>query len=162
MYLQLHYIYSVVKKIPHQTKERRTKMAGVSLFGNFLKEKLKVKRMSLRELSRRTGIDVSNLSKMERGVIYPPKKKETLEKIAIALELEAKEKQHFFDLANQDNGMFPEDLDSIKENEAIPMLLRAIDNRKLRKEEIEKLVKMIIDENKWQGKKQDEIQRYYF
>ncbi len=123
-----------------------------TLFGKFLRELLINEKMSLRELARRTNIDASNLSKMERGVIYPPKKKKTLSKLANALNLNEENKRKLFDYAEQVNGLLPDDLQSIRQNEAIPLLLRAIDNRKLDYETTKKLVKIVEKENEWQGR----------
>ena len=85
-----------------------------NLFGKFINIKLKELKITLRELSRRCNIDASNLSKMERGVISPPKNRKTLEKIANALNLTKKESNYFIDLARQDNEMVPENLKYIK------------------------------------------------
>lgn len=123
----------------------------VTVFGEFLREQLIKKKMSLRGLARGTGIDPSNLSKIERGVAYPPKKKATLTKLAKALGLKGTEERHFYDLAALVNGMHPDDLEEIKENEAIPLLLRTIKNRRLTIEQTKSLAKLVAEENNWQG-----------
>jgi transcriptional regulator with XRE-family HTH domain len=127
-------------------------MEELRLFGNYLKELIYKKNMTLRELSRKSGIDASNLSKIERGVIYPPQKIETLQKLSKALDLEKSEHDKLIDLAALVNGMLPEGMITIKSNEAIPLLLRAIDDRQLTKEETEKIAEMIAKENNFQGK----------
>lgn len=127
----------------------------ITVFGKFLKNQLIIKDMSLRELSRKTGIDASNLSKMERGKIYPPKKKETLDNMAKALNLNKEEKQKMIDLAYLVNGMIPPDTMQLTKNDAIPLLLRAIGNRLLTAEETEKLAEIIAKENSWQDWKID-------
>ena len=123
----------------------------ITIFGEHLRELLVQSNMTLRELARRTGIDPSNLSKIERGVVYPPKKKETLDKMANAFSLERKSKRHFFDMAEQVHGLLPDDLKAVKENKAIPLLLRTIDNRRLSYEQTVELAKLIEKENSWQG-----------
>ncbi len=125
---------------------------GVTVFGEYLREMLMEKRMSLRELSRRSKIDVSNLSKMERGVVYPPQKRQTLIKIASAIELDEQQKQRLIELAALVNGMVPVDLSHVKKNKAIPLLLRAINNKKLGEEQVEKLARLVEQENSWQGR----------
>ena len=123
-----------------------------SVFGKYLRELLIVKKMSLREVSRRSGIDASNLSKIERGVAYPPQKRATLERLSRALDLTAEEQTQFFDLAAQANGQLPPDLNAIRNNRAVPMLLRAINNRKLTHEQVVRLKQLIEEEDEWQGR----------
>ncbi|MBA7550550.1 hypothetical protein ES705_43068 [subsurface metagenome] len=108
--------------------------------------------MSLRTLAKKTGIDPSNLSKIERGVAYPPKKKETLQKLAQSLDLDGDAERHFYDLAAQVNGMFPDDLELIKQNEAIPLLLRTIQNRRITYRQTMELANLVAQENNWQGR----------
>jgi len=126
--------------------------SSLTIFGEHLRELLIEHDMSLRELARRTEIDPSNLSKIERGVTYPPRKPATLEKMAAAFGLEGESKEQFFDLARQVNEMIPEGLESVKRNKAIPMLLRSIENRKLSYEQTRKLAKLVEEENSWQGR----------
>lgn len=127
-------------------------LAKRNVFGEFLQEMLIKQNMSLRELARKTGLDPSNLSKIERGVCFPPQKKETLEKMVKALGLNKVLKQHFSDLSRQVNSMLPEDLEDIKQNVAIPLLLRTIEKRRLTYEETIQLAKAVEEENMWQGK----------
>lgn len=131
-------------------------MAGetqkVKIFGDYLRERLIEKKMSLRALAKKTGIDPSNLSKIERGVAYPPQKKETLQKLAQSLDLDGDAERHFYDLAAQVNGMFPDDLELIKQNEAIPLLLRTIQNRRLTYQKTMELANLVAQENNWQGR----------
>jgi len=134
---------------------RRTEAKDVTVFGRFLTELMDRKDMTLRELSRRSGIDASNLSKMERGVIYPPRKPETLTALAEALELDEVEAMKLSDLAHLASGMLPESTTSLQEIEAIPMLLRAIDNQELTQEQVRKLAEIIEKENSWQGRLMD-------
>jgi len=122
-----------------------------NIFGDFLSEKLIEKCITLRELSRRTGIDASNLSKLERGIFSPPKKRETLESIAAGLELSSAEATELYDRADTAGGQFPGELSHIKENPAIPLLLRAVDNKQLTEEKIHELVALIEEENTYQG-----------
>jgi len=128
------------------------KAKNLSIFGDYLRQRLIDKKMSLRTLAKKTGMDPSNLSKIERGVAYPPQKEENLQKLATALELDQESTRHFFDLAAQVNGMLPDDLDDIKQNEAIPMLLRTIQNRRLTYDQTIELTKLIAQENNWQGR----------
>jgi len=57
------------------------------------------KKMSLRDLSKRSGVDHTTISGMEQGRIKPPKG--ALEKLAIALDLSEEEKENLSGLAAQ-------------------------------------------------------------
>lgn len=127
----------------------------ITIFGEFLTKQLIKNNMSLRELARKTGIDASNLSKIKRGVIYPPKKEKILDILATALQLNKKEKQKMIDLAYLVSNMIPPDTMQLTNNEAIPLVFRAINKRLLTKEETEKLAESIAKENSWQGRKVD-------
>lgn len=125
---------------------------NMNVFGEYMKEMLIKRSISLRELARRTKMDASNLSKIERGKAYPPQKEQTLQKLAEALQLSSEEKQRFFELAALANGMIPEELEHVRKNKAIPLLLRAINNKQLQEQHIKKLAEMVEKENRWQGR----------
>ncbi len=57
-------------------------------FSEFVKDHRVNNRISLREFCRQTDFDPSNWSKIERGVLAPPKTPEQLNKIAAALDFE--------------------------------------------------------------------------
>lgn len=124
----------------------------INVFGEFLRRKMVEREMTLRELARLSGFDPSNLSKIERGVAYPPQKTENLEKIALALSLDEGETEEMIELALFANGKIPDHLSSVKENKAIPLLLRAIQNKQMTEEQVEKLTEIIESENSWQGR----------
>lgn len=66
-------------------------------------------RISLRDLSRATGYDSSNWSKVERNLIKPPNHK-TL-KVALGMfKLSTAEKQRLLDLADVSGRKLPEDI----------------------------------------------------
>ncbi len=123
----------------------------MSVFSDYLNLLITDKDMTLRELSRLTKIDVGNLSRLERGVVNPPRKKATLKKISTALKLSEEEEKKLYETADLSNGQIPDGLDNVKNNEAIPMLLRAINNRNLTREEVESLSRKINEELSWQG-----------
>lgn len=81
-------------------------------FGPYLKELRLAKRVTLRDFSRKSGIDVGYLSRVERGVISPPQHPEALEKLSEALEIEKKGAQWnlLVDYAAVDNATIPDDL----------------------------------------------------
>jgi transcriptional regulator with XRE-family HTH domain len=125
---------------------------GVGAFGDLLRGLIMEKGLSLRELARRSGMDASNLSKIERGVAYPPQKRENLEKLAKALGLKGPAKEEFFQLAAHVNGIIPEEMKHVRSNGAIPLLMRTIDKRELSEEQVRALAEMIQKDSAWQGR----------
>jgi transcriptional regulator with XRE-family HTH domain len=134
-------------------KERTMKTGGEAknMFSDFLRLKIDRLELPLRELSKRCGIDAANLSRLERGVVYPPRKLEVLERLSEALGLDVSEKDKMIDLAKTVNGKLIEELDYVKSNDAIPLLLRAIENKKLQSDQVEALAKLINEENSFNG-----------
>jgi transcriptional regulator with XRE-family HTH domain len=114
-----------------------------SYFARLLKQQRLAKGLTLREFSRRTGYDVGNLSKMERGILPPPPQI-TVKKWAqvLALAEGSDEYEEFMAeavLARQDvSTYFKKDL-----REALPVLLRSEKSRKLTPEEFQCLVQTL-------------------
>jgi Helix-turn-helix. len=103
--------------------------------------------ITLRELARRSDIDVAYLSRIERETIPPPQKEELLEAIADALKLNAVEAKRLRDLAAMDNKQFPKDFKgNFPGMVGIPMLLRTVANKKLTPDEIHDLIRHINDQ----------------
>jgi len=71
-------------------------------FGTFIKNKRIKKGLTLREFCRKTKVDPSNWSKIERGILPPPKSRPILEEIAGTLGLSKKSQDWhlLFDLAS--------------------------------------------------------------
>lgn len=127
-------------------------MSERNAFSIYLSKLLIKYKITLRELSRRSGIDVGNLSKIERGIAYPPQKRATLEKLASSIPIDEKEKTQLFDLAALVNGKLPQEVYSLRSNIAIPLLLRAVNNKVLSQEETLRLAKLIEESEEWKGK----------
>lgn len=125
---------------------------NVKVFGDYLKKLMIEKGLSLRELARRSGMDASNLSKIERGNAYPPQKRENLQKLALAIGIKGKAKEEFFQLAAHVNGIIPEDMKHVRANAAIPLLMRTINKKELTEAQVRELAEMIEKENLWQGR----------
>ena len=124
----------------------------VNLFGEFLRAKMTEKRLTLRQLAQRSGFDPSNLSKLERGVSYPPQKIENLNRLAEALDLDDEERAEMIEAAEFGNGKIPQHFEAVKSNQSIPLLLRAINNKKMDPEQVKGLAELIESENEWQGR----------
>ena len=114
-------------------------------FGDWLKGKRAERRITLRELAEKSGIDPGNLSRYERGVQPPPQGK-TLERIAkvLAFKEGSEEWQMLQDLAAAGAGRIPKDL---AQDPAVvsqlPLLFRVARGKKLNREELIKLAERI-------------------
>jgi hypothetical protein len=103
-----------------------------------------------RDAASNAGMLPSNFSKMEHGALRPPmdaaKQKSLATSIGIALGSDAAAR--FFDLAGKATASTPADLaDIISREEALPLLLRTIGNKRLGQREIERLVSLVRDTN---------------
>jgi transcriptional regulator with XRE-family HTH domain len=119
-------------------------MDGRKTFGSCFKERRIKLDLTLRQFCEKHGIDPGNLSKVERGVLPPPKD-EILKKYAHYLKLKeaSDEWYEFFDLAAAESGRLPKEL---RENEIVarmPFLFRTLRGKKITKEKLDKLIKLI-------------------
>lgn len=114
-------------------------------FGPKLRELRMNTGLSIRELCKVTGYDPSNWSKIERGALPPPAKKNVLTVWAKSLGLISKDDiQNFIDLAQLSQGIVPEDLQNDKNLiRTLPAFFRTIRNEKPSKEEIDELIKLL-------------------
>lgn len=115
-------------------------------FGELLRTLRKESRIGLREISKEINFDPSNLSKIERGIIPPPKDEEALKNWAKALKIDEKSPlfQQFFDLAEIARGDIPKDiLDNEKILPLLPAFFRTIRGKKPTQEQIEQLIEII-------------------
>jgi transcriptional regulator with XRE-family HTH domain len=112
-------------------------------FGQTLKKLRLKKQLSLRDVSKATGYDPSNWSKIERGLIPPPADEKTLNKWAKVLGLVQKKAKEFIDEAKIAQGIIPEDILSTNAVKYLPAFFRTLRNEKPTKEEIDNLVKLI-------------------
>jgi len=80
------------------------------MFGEFIKELRVRQRLGLREFCLEHGHDPSNWSKIERGVLPPPRDEETLRTWAKQLGLKqgSEDWLKFFDYAAVDGGRIPD------------------------------------------------------
>lgn len=88
----------------------------------------------------------SNFSKLEHGVLNPPKDapKQKHLAAAIGVTLGSENETVFFDLAAKANKATPVDLaDIISKDDAVPLLLRTIGNKRLSKRDIERLIEIV-------------------
>ena len=120
-------------------------------FGDFFSAKRKVLRKTLREFCRENGFDPGNISKLERGLLSPPKSKEKRLQYALALGINegSDDWLEFCDLATISAGKIPADIVSDKELlGAVPLLFRSIRKDGIGDEKIQELLKTIKKELK--------------
>lgn len=121
-------------------------------FGDFLKQRRAQLRIPLREFCRQNGFDPAYISKLERGIVLPPKSTKALERLAVALNigLEKPEWQELFDLATIERGMIPPDLLRNRELcEKLPMVFRTLRGDMVSEEKLEEVIKII--RNVWEN-----------
>ncbi|KQC11958.1 MAG: hypothetical protein APR63_03635 [Desulfuromonas sp. SDB] len=115
------------------------------MFGEFVKKMRLEKDLSLREFCRRIDEDPSNWSKIERGILNPPKE-ETLAKIAEVLDIKKDSEQwkKLIDLSQISSATIPS---YIMENKEVlnylPAFFRTVESVKPTKEEIESLIESL-------------------
>ncbi len=115
-------------------------------FGGFMEALRQKKRLTLRAFCKQTGFDPGNISRIERGLMPPPKNRETLKRYAITLGLRegSADWQTFFDLAATAQGVIPADLLSDKELvKNLPLFFRTLRGQKPTPEEMEKIAEKI-------------------
>jgi transcriptional regulator with XRE-family HTH domain len=108
-------------------------------------------KLTLREFCKRAKCDPANISRMERGLVPPPKKREILEKYAAALGLDEglDEWYLFFDSAAADSGMVPADIMADEELvRALPMFFRTLRGQKPTPDELRQIAEKIRKDGK--------------
>ncbi len=116
------------------------------MFGNFIKERRIKKGLTLREFCKLIEVDASNWSKIERGLLAPPRSEYKLKKIAEILEIPVGSDLWFEmkDRAELDIGNIPTDIRSDKELIGhLPMFFRTIRSEKPSAEDLDNLIEMI-------------------
>lgn len=118
-------------------------------FGDFFSAKRKALRKTLREFCRENGFDAGNISKLERGLLRPPKSKGKRLQYALALGINegSDDWLEFCDLATISAGKIPDDIVSDKELlAAVPAFFRSIRKEGIDKEKIQELLETIKKE----------------
>ena len=116
-------------------------------FGEYTKAARLAVRLTLRAFSRQIGMDPSNWSKIERGVIPPPANDTQTSKIAEILKLSPEQKQELEDLAVVARGELPKNLDDAALLAKMPAFFRALKGREYTAEDLKKLTERIKDLN---------------
>lgn len=118
-------------------------------FGEFIAEKRKAKGMTLRGLAAEIGIVPAFMSDIEKGHRYPPKK-ETLDKIVQALNLNEEDTHKMFDLAaeEKDNTVSPDLPEYIMNNDKVRAALRLARDSDASDKTWQKVIELLEKENK--------------
>lgn len=122
------------------------KNPALKAFGEFFKERRKSLGLTLRRFCQEKGYDPANISKLERGLLPPPQKREKLEEYAKDLRISkgSTEWYQFFDLAYAATGRIPEEV--LKDEELVeklPVLFRTIRGQSVTEEQLDALIEKI-------------------
>ena len=112
-------------------------------------ELFKKKRMEIgtvREFAKQSGLDLAYVSRLENGVVLPPKDTEKLTRLTLALKIDegSDEWRDFMDLAAVARNELPEDLhDDERVAKVLPAFYRALRDKEMDEEELQRLLNLI-------------------
>lgn len=101
---------------------------------------------SVREFARLSGLDVAYISRLENGIVLPPKDKEKLAKLAAVLGITrgSDEWWNFMDLAAIAKNELPEDLhDNERVAKILPAFYRTLRQQNLDEDELNALLAQV-------------------
>lgn len=119
---------------------------GPKVFGEFFKVKRISLGYTLRCFCEEYKLDPGNLSRMERGILPPPQKREKLEEYAGYLKIKegSDEWYQFFDLACAAAGKLPDEiLNDAELVQKLPVVFRTLRGQKLSAEQLKELIEKI-------------------
>lgn len=119
---------------------------GAHTFGGYFKERRIAMGMTLRAFCERNGFDPGNISRLERGLLPPPRTEDKLGEYARALGLKPGQDEwlEFFDRAAAESGRIPKEiLDDEEIVEKLPVLFRTLRGDKVTEADLERLLKKI-------------------
>lgn len=127
-------------------------------FGKFISEKRKAKGITLRRLAAEIGIAPAFMSDIEKGHRYPPKK-ETLDKIVHALNLNEEDINKMFDLAaeEKDNTVSPDLPEYIMNNDKVRIALRLARDSDASDETWQKIIELLEKERSLNNQKHNQM-----
>jgi transcriptional regulator with XRE-family HTH domain len=121
-------------------------MTALEEFGRFFKEMRAHTGLTLRNFCQQNNLDAGNISKLERGLIAPPKSREKLDEYANYLKIEKGSDDwfRFYDLASACSGMIPPDiLDDARLAAKLPLLFRTLRGQDVPDEKLPELAELI-------------------
>jgi transcriptional regulator with XRE-family HTH domain len=101
---------------------------------------------TLRRFCEEYGLDAGNLSRMERGVLPPPQKREKLEEYAKFLKIKegSDDWYQFFDLAHAASGIIPDEImNDAGLAQKLPVVFRTLRGQKLTEAQLKDLIEKI-------------------
>jgi len=114
-------------------------------FGEFFRQKRLELKLTLRQFCRKKGYDAGYISRMECGLLLPPKDIEKLKALAIALEIKKNTPNWvlFFDLAATEKGEIPKDIEDFSKIKGmLPVFYRTLRKKKITEKDIKNLLKL--------------------
>ena len=121
-------------------------MSALEEFGRFFKELRLKEGETLRSFCQHNNLDAGNISKLERGLVAPPKSREKLDEYARFLKIEKGSDDwfNFYDLASACSGMVPPDILDDKQLAAkLPLLFRTLRGQDVPDEKLPDLAELI-------------------
>lgn len=121
-------------------------MNAFEIFGGYFKELRQREGLTLRNFCTKYGLDPGNLSKMERGLMSPPKSREVLEKYAEYLGLKKGDDEYykFFDLIAICYGNVPSYvMDDPALVSKLPLVFRTLRGQEVPDEQLKDLAELI-------------------
>lgn len=118
-------------------------------FGRFYRAKRKERGMTLRSYCRENGFEPAYISRLERGIVPPPRSRSARELHARALGLkeESEEWYAFFDLADLCGGRMPERLMEDEEVlRLVPLFFRTARKSGLGAQDLRRLIERLKEE----------------
>jgi transcriptional regulator with XRE-family HTH domain len=115
-------------------------------FGEFFRSKRIALNLGLRDFCEHYGYDPGNISRLERNILSPTLDDEKLAGYALALKIKKDSEDWvlFYDLAYAAKGKLPADLKNETQiAKFLPAFFRTMRNKKLDKDKLEKLVKLL-------------------
>ena len=112
-------------------------------FGNFIKKTRIEKRITLRNFCLQAGVDPSNWSKIERGILNPPKSKLILKQVARVFDFKegSEDYNNLFDLAII--SFVPREIADEEVLNKLPVFFRTIRGEAPTEEELKNLIKQL-------------------
>lgn len=114
-------------------------------FGEFIRQKRLGLKLTLRQFCKKKGYDAGYISRLECGLLSPPRNTEKLRALAIALEIKENRPDWvlFFDLAATEKGEIPKDIkDFSKLQGKLPVFYRTLRKKKITEKDIKDLLKL--------------------
>lgn len=116
------------------------------MFGEFIRKHRLSKDLSLRQFCSELDVDASHWSKIERGLLAPPKSETMMSRIAEVLSIvpESQEWYEMHDFAALESGRLPSDILGDEELvKCLPLVFRTVRNAKPTDKELTNLAEII-------------------